>query len=315
MNKKAYLDTLLITNILPITVQPICQAMLIDGKFIANQIQQEIKQTIAKMPGRRPCLAVIIVGDNPASQIYVQRKTQACADVGMTSSKIQLPATASEDELLAEIGKLNANPLVDGILVQLPLPPHMNTIKIINHISPAKDVDGLHPLNVGKMLIGDPKAFFPCTPLGIKELLIRAEVEVAGKHVLILGRSNLVGKPMAAILMQNIQGGNATVTLAHSRTTNLKGLCATADILIAAIGRPRFVTADMVKAGAVVIDVGINKIEAANKLGYKLVGDVDFEQVQAKCALITPVPGGVGPMTIVMLLSNTLKSYNSNLEL
>lgn len=283
--------------------------MLIDGKAIAAQIQQEIKEAVAKLPGRKPCLAVVIVGEHPPSQIYVSRKMKACGEVGITSIQRKLPNTISEKELLAEIEKLNVNDAIDGILVQLPLPPHINPLKITYHINPKKDVDGLNPYNVGKLLIGDPHTFFPCTPLGIKELLIRSNVEVAGKHVVILGRSNLVGKPMAAILMQNIPGGNATVTVAHSRTKSLEALCANADVLIAAMGQPQFVKSSMVKPGAVVIDVGINKIGAENPLGYRLVGDVDFENVKDKCSLITPVPGGVGPMTIVMLLSNTLKSY------
>lgn len=283
--------------------------MLIDGKAIAAQIQQEIKFAVSRLSGRTPCLAVIIVGNNPASQIYVSKKTKACADVGIDSLKTQLPSTITESQLMAEIDALNRNEAVDGILLQLPLPPHINALKVIQQISPDKDVDGLHPMNVGKLLTGDSQAFFPCTPLGIKEMLLRTKIEVAGKHVLILGRSNLVGKPLAALLMQNVPGGNATVTIANSRTKNIKALCLIADIIIAAIGQPHFLKADMVKEGAVVIDVGINKVAAHNKLGYAIVGDVDFERVKEKCAYITPVPGGVGPMTIAMLLSNTLKSY------
>lgn len=285
--------------------------MLIDGKSIAEQIQLEIKQVLSQMTGsRKPCLAVIIVGNHPASQIYVNKKTQACSEVGITSLRRALPNSTSFEELVAEIQQLNNDPNVDGILIQFPLPSHLNPLKIIPHLSPEKDVDGLHPNNVGKMLIGDPNTFLPCTPLGIKTLIERSGIEVAGKHVLVIGRSNLVGKPIAAILMQSSPGGNATVTVAHSRTTNLKELCRIADIVIAAIGQPRFVTADMIKPGAVVIDVGINKIDTEeDSRGYKIVGDVDFENVKDKCAFITPVPGGVGPMTIAMLLSNTLKSY------
>lgn len=283
--------------------------MIIDGKAIANQIQTEIQHEISCLSGRRPNLAVIIVGDHPASLIYVERKTRACEEVGMGSKRIALPATTSEYDLIATIQSLNNDDTIDGILLQLPLPPHLNPIHILHQISPDKDVDGLHPYNVGKMLIGNPHTFFPCTPLGIKEMLVRSGVEVSGKHAVILGRSNLVGKPMAAILMQNAEGGNATVTVAHSRTKNIKEICCSADILIAAIGHPLFVKAGMVKEGAVVIDVGINKISADNKQGYRLVGDVDFENVASKCSMISPVPGGVGPMTIVMLLSNTLRSY------
>lgn len=284
--------------------------MLIDGKAIAQQVQQEIKLKLIELSGRPPCLAVIIAGDNPASKIYVSRKTKACTDVGMNSIKLELPSNVSEQELLGEISKLNTDDTVDGILVQLPLPPHINPIKIIHHISPLKDVDGLHPINVGKLFIGETDTFVPCTPLGIQVLLERSNIEVAGKHALIIGRSNLVGKPLAALLMQSNPGGNATVTIAHSRTRNLKDLCLMADIVIAAIGRPRFVTADMIKEGAVVVDVGINKIDTPGKNpSYQLVGDVDFDHVKDKCSWITPVPGGVGPMTIAMLLSNTLKSY------
>ena len=214
--------------------------------------------------------------------------------------------------MIEEIEKLNLDNTVDGILLQLPLPAHINPIKVIRHIAPHKDVDGLHPANIGKLLIGDKDTFAPCTPQGIKVMLERSGVEVAGKHALIIGRSNLVGKPMAAILMQSAPGGNATVTVAHSRTANLKALSLMADIIIAAIGQPLFVTADMIKDGAVVIDVGINKIEDKTRTaGYRIVGDVDFDNVKGKCSFISPVPGGVGPMTIAMLLSNTLHAYSS----
>ena len=284
--------------------------MLIDGKATADKIQQEIKITLEKLKGPKPCLAVIIVGDHPPSLIYVNRKRKACAETGIESRLISLPSTINEEKLMSEVETLNQDPKVNGILIQLPLPPHINPITIIRHISPEKDVDGLHPINVGKMLIGEKDAFLPCTPLGIKVLLERYKIPVSGKHVVVIGRSNLVGKPMAAILMQNAEGANATVTVAHSRTENLKELALTADIIIAAIGHPKFVTAEMVKEGAVVIDVGINKIaDPSQKSGYKIVGDVDFEPIQQKSAFITPVPGGVGPMTIAMLLSNTLKSF------
>lgn len=286
--------------------------MLIDGKAVADQIQSEIKEILSHHKNR-PCLAVIIVGELAPSIIYVNRKIKACAEVGIDSIKIALPSQITQAELIAEIEKLNQNPKVNGILLQLPLPKHINPNQVIRCILPEKDVDGLHPINVGKMLIGDKDAFLPCTPNGIKVLLEKSNIDVCGKHVVILGRSNLVGKPLAAILMQNALGANATVTIAHSRSNHLKELCQTADILIAAIGQPRFVTADMVKEGAVIIDVGINKMDdVTQKSGYQIVGDVDFDNVKSKCSHITPVPGGVGPMTIAMLLSNTLKSFLDN---
>ena len=286
--------------------------MIIDGKAIADQIQQEIKQKIERLvrTNRKPCLAVILVGDHPPSKIYVNRKTQACANVGMEFIKKTFSISISEAELISEIEKLNKDPRIDGILVQLPLPHQINPLRITEHIDPEKDVDGFHPFNVGKMLIGETSGFLPCTPLGIKLLLERSGIEVAGKQVLVIGRSNIVGKPMAAILMQSTPGGNATVTIAHRYSENIKQLCLNADIIIIAIGQPKFITADMVKEGSVIVDVGINKVEtSSNSKGYEIVGDVDFENVKNKCAFITPVPGGVGPMTIAMLLSNTLQSY------
>lgn len=285
--------------------------MIIDGKAIADQIQQEIKQQVSAITKRPPCLAVILVGNNPASQIYVNRKTQACAEVGIISIRKNLPADCEEDMLLEVLDSYNTHPEVDGILLQLPLPPQINTAKVLLQISPEKDVDGLHPYNAGKLFIGDTDGFAPCTPLGIKVLLERSGIQVSGQHAVVLGRSNLVGKPMASLLIQNAPGANATVTIVHSKSLNIKELCNEADILIAAIGRPGFVTADMVKDNAVVIDVGINKIEdPTSPKGYKIVGDVDFERVKDKCSFITPVPGGIGPMTIAMLLSNTLKSWS-----
>lgn len=284
--------------------------MIINGSAIASEIQQEIRQIIAQSSGRRPSLVMIIVGENPASQIYVSRKSKACQLVGIESRVFVLPIDTSEAKLIAQVNQLNHDQGVDGILIQLPLPPHMHPDRVIPHLAPSKDVDGMHPFNVGKMLIGDPETFFPCTPMGIKVMLERSGIDVAGKHVVIIGRSNIVGKPLAAMLMQNIPGGNATVTVAHRHTTDLCSLCRTADVLIAAIGQPEFVTAEMVKPGAVVVDVGINRIsDPASPKGYRIVGDVDFERVKDVASLITPVPGGVGPMTIAMLLSNTLKSY------
>ena len=283
--------------------------MIIDGKAIADIIQAEIKEEITQILGRKPCLAVILVGTHPPSQIYVKRKTQACEAIGMLSIKRHFPEKLSENELLHELDQLNANPDIDGILVQLPLPAHINPINILRRISPDKDVDGLNPVNVGKLLIGEQDGFVPCTPLGIKTLLERSSVNVQGKHVVIMGRSNLVGKPMAALLLQNASGANATVTVVHSQTKNVATLTRMADVLIVAMGQPKFVNAGMIKDGAVIIDVGINKIAAEVAPGYKIVGDVDFDDVKDKCAMITPVPGGVGPMTIAMLLSNTLKSF------
>lgn len=290
--------------------------MLINGKAIAEEIQKEIKFFVDNQQERKPCLAVIIVGDHPPSVIYVNRKIQACKETGIQSVRIALPLDISEENLITEIETLNRDPKVNGILLQLPLPKQINSIHIVSRISPDKDVDGLHPMNVGKMLIGEKDAFLPCTPHGIKVLLERSNIEVSGKHVLVLGRSNLVGKPMAAILMQNTAGANATVTIAHSQSVNLNALCRSADIIIAAIGQPKFITKEMIKEGVGIIDVGINKIvDARQKSGYKIVGDVDFNNVKDKCSFITPVPGGVGPMTIAMLLWNTIKSFNSSSSL
>jgi len=284
--------------------------MIIDGKKTAAEIEREIQEKISKIEGRKPCLAVILVGQHPASIVYTTRKAEMCKVVGMKSLKKEFPGNTTEPELLAEIERLNHDKDVDGILVQLPLPHHINPEKITNAIVPAKDVDGFHPMNIGNLLIGNTQGFYPCTPLGIKVLLERYNIEVSGKHVLIIGRSNIVGKPMLAMLIQNKEFGNATVTIAHGKTKNLDALCRLADILIVAIGKPKFITANMVKDGAVIIDVGINKIaDPSKKGGYSIVGDVDFENVESKCSFITPVPGGVGPMTIAMLLSNTLSSY------
>lgn len=284
--------------------------ILIDGKKVAGEIQQEIKAAIEKLPGRPPCLAVVILGEHSPSQIYVRRKIQACAEVGITSIKKHLPTTTSQQKLLDEIELLNSDEGVDGILVQLPLPLHIDVGRIMQTISPEKDVDGFHPINVGRMLSGEHGGFFPCTPLAVKTLLERYEIEVSGKHAVVFGRSNIVGKPMAAMLMQSMPGGNATVTILHRQSTNIRELCLLGDILIVAVGQPKLITADMVKEGAVIIDVGINKIEnKASSSGYSIVGDVDFENVKNKCSYITPVPGGVGPMTIAMLLKNTLTSY------
>ncbi len=285
--------------------------MLLDGHKIAQAIHAEIKDVLQKLAthARKPCLACVLTTKHPASASYVQRKIKACHEVGIESQVFHLQPHCTK-ELLDFIDKLNLDPMVDGILIQLPLPPHIHLLEVLEKIDPLKDVDGFHPLNAGKVLLQDPTAFNPCTPLGIKVLLERYEIDITGKHVVILGRSNIVGKPLAALLMQDAPGCNATVTVAHSKSTYLKELTRTADILVAAMGRPKAVEADWVKEGAVVVDVGINRVEAlASKSGYKVIGDVDFENVKNKCMAITPVPGGIGPMTIAMLLKNTLKSY------
>lgn len=277
--------------------------LIINGTHIAQEIEQNLKKAITTLRGRPPCCAFVLVGNHPASMTYVRMKKKKCQEVGILSKDIELSDTVSEEELIREIRLLNEDDAVDGILVQLPLPLHIHSQKILEAIDPKKDVDGFHPMNMGKLLLGDSSGFFSCTPYGITLLLQRAGIEVKGKHVVIIGRSNIVGKPLAALLMQKREGSNATVTVLHSASENLEEICKSADILIAAIGSPKFVKKEMVKEGAVVIDVGINKSEG------KLVGDVDFENVAPKCSAISPVPGGVGPMTIATLLSNTLLSY------
>lgn len=288
--------------------------MIIDGKKISEKIQKEIGEEIRAIKTRPPCLAVILVGAHPASNIYVTRKIAACKASGIESIKIALSDKSTKDEIISEIHQLNENDNVDGILIQLPLPPHINPLEIMEYIHPTKDVDGLNPLNVGKLLMGEKTGFTPCTPLGIQTLIRRSGFEIAGKHVVILGRSVIVGKPMAALLMQAQEGGNATVSVLHSKSQNIKEICKMADILIVAIGSPKFLTQDMVKKDAIVIDVGINRIEDTSNPGkFKLIGDVDFDSLVHHCQAITPVPGGVGPMTIAMLLHNTLKSYKARL--
>lgn len=274
-------------------------AYIIDGKAISAQIREEIAQKVqvySEKMGTRPGLAVIIVGDNPASQVYVRNKKKACEQVGFNSWVYEMPESTTQDELNALIDKLNCDSTVHGILVQLPLPKHLDEKEVILRIKPEKDVDAFHPYNVGRITIGDPK-FLPCTPAGIMELLKRSNIEIAGKECVVIGRSNIVGKPMALLLLAE----NGTVTVCHSKTRDLKDVCKRADILVVAIGKADFVTADMVKEGAVVIDVGMNR----NAEG-KLTGDVDFASVSEVASYITPVPGGVGPMTITMLLQNTL---------
>jgi len=284
---------------------------LIDGKAIAQKTHTESKAAIAELKARgvTPGLAVVLIGDDPASRAYVRSKDKMCHDLGMHSVKHELPATATQAEVLALVHKLNADSAIHGILVQSPPPPQIDERAIVEAIDPRKDVDGFHPISVAKLALGDADGFVPCTPLGCQRLLIESGIETAGANVVVLGRSMIVGKPMALLLMNKGRGGDATVTVAHSRTRNLASVCAGADILIAAIGKPEFVKAEFVKEGAVVIDVGINRVEAPDSpKGYKIVGDVAFDEVAPKCRAITPVPGGVGPMTIAMLMSNTIAS-------
>ena len=282
---------------------------LIDGKAVAEQIKKEIAQEVADIVangGKRPHLAAILVGHDGGSETYVASKVKACETCGFKSSLIRMEDTVSEDELLAKVDELNNDPDVDGFIVQLPLPKHISEQKIIEAIDYRKDVDGFHPINVGRMSIGLP-CFVPATPFGIIELLRRYKIETSGKKCVVLGRSNIVGKPIANLLMHKGYLGGCTVTVCHSRTKDIKAECLEADIIIAALGSPHFVTADMVKDGCVVIDVGTTRVpNASAKSGFKLTGDVKFDEVAPKCSYITPVPGGVGPMTIVSLMHNTL---------
>ncbi len=284
-------------------------AKILDGKALAEEIRGEVATGVAEMRekhGVTPGLAAVLVGDDPASAIYVRNKRRACDEVGMFSDSIMLPADSTNEQVLACVQGLNDDPRFHGILVQLPLPPQIDERMIIESLDPAKDVDGLHPFNVGKLVQGRAD-FVPGTPAGIQQMLLRNGHDPEGANVVVCGRSDIVGKPMALLLMQRADGANATVTVCHTRTKNLAEITRQADILVAAIGRPNAITADMVKEGAVVIDVGINRVDdASRKRGYRLVGDVDFEAVSEKAAAITPVPGGVGPMTIAMLLVNTL---------
>lgn len=285
-------------------------ARIIDGKKISEEVRSELGKEVEKLKakGVTPGLAVVLVGENPASQVYVRMKGKACEKIGIHSITERLPESTSEEELLSLIDRLNKDPKYHGILVQLPLPKHINTTRVLDAIDPKKDVDGFHPVNVGKMMIGDP-VFLPCTPHGIQELLLRSGYDPEGKHVVVVGRSNIVGKPLANILIQKREGANATVTICHTRTKDLARFTRQADILVAAAGHPNTITADMVKEGVVVIDVGVNRMEdPTREKGYRLVGDVDFDAVKEKAEAITPVPGGVGPMTIAMLLVNTVKA-------
>jgi methylenetetrahydrofolate dehydrogenase (NADP+)/methenyltetrahydrofolate cyclohydrolase len=285
-------------------------AEIIDGKKISQQIRDEIKLEVENLKkiGVTAGLGAILVGDNPASAIYVKYKTKGCEEVGIYSQVKRFPKELKESDLLAEIESLNKRDDINGILVQLPLPPQISEEKVILKIDPQKDVDGFHPFNVGMMLAGKP-TFLPCTPYGIQELLIRSGNDPSGKHVVILGRGSLVGKPLSVMLSQKQKGANATVTLCHTRTKDLSHFTREADILVAAMGKPEFVKKDMVKPKAVVIDVGTNRVDDPSaKKGYRIVGDVDFQEVSQVAGSITPVPGGVGPMTVTMLLKNTLKA-------
>ena len=284
---------------------------LIDGKEIARRIRDELAREVASLSARGivPGLAVVLVGDDPASAVYVKAKGKACDEAGMKSLTIRLPADTSEQVLLGRVRALNGDDSIHGILVQMPLPRQIDPDTVIRAIDPRKDVDGFHPINVGKLLIGERDGFAPCTPAGVQELLVQSGVDTVGKECVVIGRSNIVGKPMAALMFQDQLGANATVTVCHRYTRDLAQHTRRADILIAAAGRPGLVTRDMVKPGAVVIDVGINRVDdPTSPKGYRIVGDVDFEGVREVASLVTPVPGGVGPMTIAMLLRNTVRA-------
>ncbi|MEY2572245.1 MAG: methylenetetrahydrofolate dehydrogenase / methenyltetrahydrofolate cyclohydrolase [Verrucomicrobiota bacterium] len=284
---------------------------LIEGRAVAEKVYAELRSEIRelKQAGRTPGLAVVLVGDNPASRAYVRSKDKICRDLGLHSVKLELPADTSQDALLARVEELNRDPAIHGILVQSPPPKHIDEAAIVRAIDPAKDVDGFHPANVAKLALGDESGFVPCTPLGCQRLLIESGIEIAGAHVVVLGRSMIVGKPLALLLMRKGKGGDATVTVVHSRSRNLAEITRSADILVAAIGQPEFVRGEHVREGATVIDVGINRVDDPTiERGYRLVGDVAFGEVSAKAAAITPVPGGVGPMTIAMLMANTVRA-------
>ncbi len=286
-------------------------AQIIDGKAIAQEVREEVAHEIAGFAGSRPqpSLMVFLVGDDPASQVYVRMKGRACEKAGITSETRRFDADISEKALLQEISAINNDPAWNGLLVQLPLPGHIDTQKVIEAVAPEKDVDCFHPFNVGRLSVGMP-VFSPATPAGIVEMLKRSDIKTAGKHAVILGRSNIVGKPMASLLVQKGDFANALVTIVHSAAADISEYTRQADILIAAIGRPEMIRGDMIKPGAIVIDVGINRIDADNEKGYRLVGDVAYDEALEIAGHITPVPGGVGPMTIAMLLKNTLKAYH-----
>ena len=286
-------------------------AQIISGREIAEQIRAELTERVTELQGEgiRPGLATVLVGEDPASQMYVGMKNKAAAKMGIHSRQITLPSDTSEDELLGVVAGLNADPEIHGILVQLPLPDQIDEGKVIEAIHPSKDVDGFHPMSVGRLATDSGDFFAPCTPAGVIEMLVRSGHDPAGKHVVVVGRSNLVGRPLASLLMRKGRGGNATVTVCHSRTTNLADVTRTADILVVAMGRPETITAAMVRPGTVVIDVGTNRVDdETSEKGYRVCGDVLYDEVKDVAAAISPVPGGVGPMTITMLLSNTVKS-------
>ncbi|MCH8216891.1 MAG: bifunctional methylenetetrahydrofolate dehydrogenase/methenyltetrahydrofolate cyclohydrolase FolD [Planctomycetes bacterium] len=285
-------------------------AGIIDGRQVASDMRAELKQEVMDLRDRGivPGLGVILVGDDPASRSYVTAKERACDEIGIFSDDHRLSAESTQEALLALVQQMNEDPKINGILVQLPLPPHIDETEVLLAVNPDKDVDGFHPMNVGRTVVGQ-EAFLPCTPHGVVQLLVRSDVTLQGADVVIVGRSNIVGKPLANMLMQKNTTGNATVTVCHTHTKDMTSYTRRADILIVAVGRPNTIGADMVKGGAVVIDVGVNRVEdASRKCGYRLVGDVDFQGVKEKASLITPVPGGVGPMTITMLLYNTVES-------
>jgi methylenetetrahydrofolate dehydrogenase (NADP+)/methenyltetrahydrofolate cyclohydrolase len=290
-------------------------AKILSGKELAATMRQEMKQEIEKLKEQHnvvPGLAVVLIGDNPASISYVRGKEKACTEVGILSQQYKFDANYKEEDLLKLIDTLNRDASIHGILVQLPLPDHINEEKVLYAINPDKDVDGFHPVNVGRMMIGAP-GFLPCTPHGIQQLILRNGIEIAGKHVVIVGRSNIVGKPLAMILVQKKKGANATITMCHTGTKNMAEYTKQADILVVAAGRPHTVNGDMVKQGTVVIDVGVNRIEdKTKKSGFRLIGDVEFDEVSQKAGAISPVPGGVGPMTITMLLYNTIQSAKNH---
>jgi methylenetetrahydrofolate dehydrogenase (NADP+)/methenyltetrahydrofolate cyclohydrolase len=285
-------------------------AVLLDGKACAQAVQDELKEGIQTLAGKgiRPGLAVILVGDNPASASYVASKTKACTELGMLGETLSFPDRVSQDVLLRLVAKMNADVRYHGILIQLPLPNHLDSPALLEAIAPDKDVDCFHPRNVGRLLLGRP-VLAPCTPAGIIKLLVRNGIEISGKHVVIVGRSNIVGKPLAAMLIQKVRGGNATVTLCHTGSGDLSRYTRSADILVAAMGKAEFIRGEMIKPGSVVVDVGMNRIpDSAKRSGYRLVGDVHFDSAKEVASAITPVPGGVGPMTVTMLVANTVKA-------
>ena len=292
-------------------------AKLIDGRAIAEKVYVDLRREIAKLKsqGVTPGLAVVLVGDNPASRAYVRSKDKMSRELALHSVKLELPASTTQSEILLRVEELNRDPAIHGILVQSPPPKQIDEAAIVRALDPRKDVDGFHPLNVAKLALGDPTGFVPCTPLGVQRLLIESKIDITGVHVVILGRSMIVGKPLALLLMQKNKDADATVTVVHSRSRNLEAITRAADILIAAIGRAEFVKAKHVRDGVVIVDVGINRVEdATSERGYRLIGDVDFDEVAKKAAAITPVPGGVGPMTIAMLMSNTVKACRQSLS-